>query len=210
MPSLLRNNGLTIAMATLFTASCAGQVLTGHAVHNEELVKDGAAPLALAAYLGSGHFIEAIFENWESEFLQMGVFVLLTKWLRQKGSSESKKLEGTEEVDEDPRKHRHAKDAPWPVRRGGAILFLYERSLSTALFLLFMVSAALHAVGGARDQGVPFAQYVTSAKFWFESFQNWQSEFLSVGAIIVLSIFLRERGSSQSKPVHKPHAETED
>ena len=210
MPSFLRNNGLTLAMVTLFAASCTGQVLTGHAVHNEELVKDGAAPLALAAYLGSGHFIEAIFENWESEFLQMGVFVLLTKWLRQKGSSESKKLEGTEEVDEDPRQHRSAKDAPWPVRRGGAVLFLYERSLSTALFLLFLVSAALHAVGGAKDQRVPFTDYVTSAKFWFESFQNWQSEFLSVGAIIVLSIFLRERGSSQSKPVHKPHAETED
>lgn len=138
------------------------------------------------------------------------MFVLLTKWLRQKGSSESKKLEDTEEVDEDPRKHRDAKDAPWPVRHGGVVLFLYERSLSTVLFLLFLVSAALHAFGGARDEHVSFAKYVVSAKFWFESFQNWQSEFLSVGAIIVLSIFLRERGSSQSKPVHKPNAETED
>lgn len=218
MASFLRNNGLTVAMVLLFAASCGGQVLTGHAVYDAELVKDGAAPLSLRAYLQSGHFVEAIFENWESEFLQMGLFVLLTKWLKQKGSSESKKLDEEEAVDEDPRDHRGDANVPWPARRGGAVLFLYERSLSSTLFLLFAVSLLLHAAGGARMESVENAhhgkaavsmfEYIASSKFWFESFQNWQSEFLSVGAIIVLSIFLRERGSSQSKPVHAPHAET--
>jgi hypothetical protein len=215
---ILKNNALTIAFLALFVASLAAQVASGHAAHDQEALEHGEATMSLGAYLQSGHFIEAVFENWESEFLQMGIFVVLTKFLRQKGSSESKKLDGKDEVDEDPRKHRDDPNAPWPVRRGGVVLALYQRSLSVALLFLFVFSFALHAVGGARAHSeeeqragrppVSTMAYVATSQFWFESFQNWQSEFLSVGALIVLSIYLRERGSPQSKPVAAPHAQT--
>lgn len=218
IPKLFRDNALTLAFAALFLASLAGQILTGHAVYCDEAREHGAPAISLTGYLRSGHFLEAVFENWESEFLQMGIFVVLTKYLKQKGSSESRKFEGDEETDEDPRKHRHDPDAPLPVRKGGALLTLYEHSLSLALAALFVASFALHAVGGARAHaeeerrhGRPpeaISDYVTGPQFWFESFQNWQSEFLSVGALVVLSIFLRERGSPQSKRVAAPHAET--
>lgn len=215
---LLRQNALTLAFVALFVGSLVGQVVAGHAVHDEEALIHGEAAMSIGAYITTGHFIEALFENWESEFLQMGLLVILTKFLRQRGSSESKKLEGGDEVDEDPRNHRRDSGAPWPVRRGGVALVLYERSLSLALLTLFLVSFALHAVGGVRAHNeverrhgrppISTQEYLGTSQFWFESFQNWQSEFLSVGTLIVLSIFLRERGSSQSKPVAAAHAQT--
>jgi hypothetical protein len=219
-PRFLRENALTLVATALFLASLVGQVLTGHASYESDAAEHGLASLSLARYLQSGHFIEAVFENWESEFLQMAVFVVLTKVLRQKGSSESKKLDQSEEVDEDPRKRRAAPNVPWPVRKGGVVLAVYERSLSLALVLLFVLSFALHAVGGARaynEEEVPHGksrvgalEYMKTSRFWFESFQNWQSEFLSVATLVVLSIVLRERGSPQSKPVASPHGETGD
>lgn len=213
----LKNNGLALVMFALFAASFVGQTITGLHEYDSEALAHGRAGIGLAGYFTRGHFVEAVFENWESEFLQMGLFVVLTIWLRQKGSSESKQIDGKEEVDEDPKKHRGDPDAPWPVRTGRFVR-LYSHSLAMALFGLFLLSFALHAVGGRmaynEEQlshgGAPIslAGYVASSRFWFESFQNWQSEFLSVGVLIVLSIFLRERGSPQSKPVHAPHAET--
>lgn len=205
-------------MGTLFVGALVGQVATGLCQYNAERVAHGELAVGLRSYLTRGHFIEAVFENWESEFLQMGLFVVLTIFLRQKGSSESKGLTGREEVDEDPQRHRGDANAPWPVR-SGRFVRLYSHSLATALFALFVLSAGLHAVGGRmafnEDQlahgqpTVTLLGYLESSRFWFESFQNWQSEFLSVGVLIVLSIFLRERGSPQSKPVHAPHARTE-
>jgi hypothetical protein len=215
---ILSENGLSIALFALFLAFTAGQIATGYYAHNEELAEHGQAATALSQYLVSGHFLEAFFENWESEFFQMAAFVLLTVKLRQKGSSESKSLEEPQEQDEDPRKHRRRQDAPWPVKRGGVWLALYEHSLTIALFCLFLFSFAMHAIGGHRQVAEEHAlhgaapesllDYVTSSQFWFESFQNWQSEFVAVFAIVVLSIFLRQRGSPQSKPVAAPHAET--
>lgn len=214
----LRNNGLSLAMLALFGCSAVGQVAAGFHVHNDELADLGAKTLSLGGYLSSGAFAEAVFENWESEFLQMAVFVLLTRSLRQRGSSESKALSGSSDVDEDPRKARDKPGVPWPVKRGGAVLKLYEHSLSLVLIMLFLLSFAGHVVGGARAyseqqtlQGHPRVgslAYLATAQFWFESFQNWQSEFLSIGVLIYLSIYLRERGSSQSKPVAAPHAKT--
>jgi hypothetical protein len=211
-------NGLSLTMLLLFVAFTLGQIVTGYRVHNDELMEHGRMPIALSPYLSSGHFIEAFFENWESEFFQMGAFVLLTVKLRQKGSSEAKDAGEAQEQDEDPRRHRHRQNAPWPVKRGGIWLKLYEHSLSIALFTLFLFSFAMHAVGGRLNvneehllHGEPsetLAQYVSSSQFWYESFQNWQSEFFAVFAIVVLSIFLRQRGSPQSKPVASPHAET--
>ena len=165
------------------------------------------------------HPYEALFENWESEFLQMAAFVTLTAVLHQKGSPESRRPGAIEPVDADPRDFAHLEDAPWPVRRGGWILRLYEHSLGLALFALFAVSWCGHVLGGwaayrhseqlHRAAAAPsLVDYVTSSQFWFESFQNWQSEFLSVGAMVWLAVYLRQRGSPESKPVHASHAET--
>ena len=159
-----------------------------------------------------------MFENWESEFLQMGAYVILTAILRQKGSPESNPLAGEEPSDPERPPSRRRKAIPWPVRRGGWILKLYENSLSLALFFLFVVSFGLHALGGqlaynqqqAEHGGHPvtLVGYLCTSQFWFESFQNWQSEFLSVAALVVFSIFLRQKGSPESKPVDHPHHET--
>ena len=176
----------------------------------------GLATLSLPQYLHSGHLLEATFENWESEFLQMGVYVVLTIWLRQKGSPESKKLTGEEEVDQQPDPAKP--HAPWPVRRGGAWLHLYQHSLSLAFFALFLGSVYLHARGGAgvynieqAHEGKPLVSawgYMHTARFWFESFQNWQSEFVSIFSLVSLSVFLRQRASPQSKPVDAATADT--
>jgi hypothetical protein len=218
----LRENGLSLAALGLFAFSLVGQGVTGWHVANDEAQAHGRVAMSFGVYLHSGDFIESVFENWESEFLQMGLFVVLTKFLKQKGSSESKKLGSSddepEEVDEDPRTKRNDPDAPWPVRRGGIVLAIYERSLFLALMLLFLASFVLHAVGGADkhneealrhgERATSVLAYIGTSRFWFESFQNWQSEFLSVAALVLLSIVLRERGSPQSKPVAAPHAET--
>jgi hypothetical protein len=216
MRKYLHNNGLSIVFFLLFMLSLAGQTFTGFNEHNNEQAQDGQPPIAFSQYLTSGHFIQATFENWESEFLQMALFVVLTIFLKQKGSSESKKEDGEEEVDKEPDPNR--KDAPWPVRKGGWILALYKNSLTIALLLLFALSFTLHFYGSMKDEnekllqkGLPAytaSQYLCSARLWFESLQNWQSEFLSVFALVILSIYLRQKGSPQSKPVDAPHAET--
>ena len=218
MNKIWRENGLSIVLWGLFLVFLVAQSLAGHRVEVEESREHGEPPPSYGEYLGSGGFVEATFENWESEFLQMAAYVVFTIGLRQKGSAESKKLDGKEKVDADPRRVRDKENAPWPVRRGGLVLTLYEHSLGIAFALLFLLSFVAHALGGAavysQEQllhgGAPVStlQYLATSRFWFESFQNWQSEFLAVGAIVVLSIFLRQRGSPESKPVAAPHAET--
>ncbi|HKR01742.1 MAG TPA: DUF6766 family protein [Pyrinomonadaceae bacterium] len=219
MRRILRENGLSIVLFLLFIFSLVGQAVTGLHNYNEDQQEHGQPAAGLGEYLASGHFVEAVFENWESEFLQMGMYVLLTAYLFQKGSPESKKLDEKESVDRKPGKAGvKKKDMPWPVRRGGFILKLYENSLCLTLLLLFLLSFALHAAGGASEysqdqlqhggQAVTTLQYLGTSRFWFESFQNWQSEFLSVAALIVLSIFLRQKGSPESKPVDAPHSQT--
>jgi len=218
MRRFLYENSLSLAMFGLFVIFIAGQSITGWLVYNDEQAEHRQTGTGYLAYLTNGHFIEAVFENWESEFLQMGAYVILTVFLRQKGSAESKEPGGKEPVDRGPRPSDRRTDMPWPVRRGGWVLRLYEYSLSLALFALFLVSFVLHALGGRQaynqeqiEHGSPqvsLLQYLGSSQFWFESFQNWQSEFLSVGVLVVLSIFLRQKGSPQSKPLRSPHSET--
>ena len=221
MRKILRENGLSIVLGLFFLLFLSAQAVVGMYQYNDEQQTHGQPTVDLVGYLGTAHFLEATMENWESEFLQMFAFVVLTAFLFQKGSAESKKLDQAEPVDRDPRKSRKKKDAPWPVRKGGPILTLYEYSLSIAFLLLFLLSFVLHAVGGAREynesqhehgrrEEVSTLQYLGTSQFWFESFQNWQSEFLAVGAMVVLSIFLRQRGSPESKPVDSPHSETEE
>ena len=217
MRRVLRDNALSLTMFGLFVVFLVLQSFAGYRNNNNENEEHGQPPESYTEYLTSGAFVEATFENWESEFLQMGVYVLFTAWLIQKGSPESKKPEG-EASDADPRTARDNSDAPSPVRRGGLALTLYEHSLSIALFGLFLISFVLHALGGHVEYNqqqlehgqaaVSLWSFVTSSEFWFQSMQNWQSEFLAVAALAVLGIFLRQRGSPESKPVAAPHAQT--
>jgi hypothetical protein len=202
----------------MFVVSLVGQVLAGHRDYNAEREAHLQAPLPILAYLERGHPWEALFENWESEFLQMAVFILLTTALTQKGSPESRRPGATELVDTDPRAFRNHPNVPWPVRRGGWLLRLYEHSLGLAFVLLFLISWVGHAIGGfaeyrsdelmhERPEPV-MLDYLSSARFWFECFQNWQSEFLAIASMVWLAVYLRQRWSPESKPVHAPHAET--
>jgi hypothetical protein len=220
MRRFLRNNGLSLVLFGLFFfAFIIGQSLTGQHEYNEDQKEHGQPTVTFAEYLGGSHFLEATMENWESEFLQMFIFVVLTVFLYQKGSAESKDPDKEEEVDREPRASEDKRDAPWPVRKGGVWLKLYENSLGLVLFALFVFSFVLHAVGGAgvynedqMEHGSPervtTVQYMGTSRFWFESFQNWQSEFLSIGAMVVLTIWLRQKGSPESKPVDASHDET--
>lgn len=215
---ILRNNGLSLVLFMLFLLFLGGQIWAGWYHYNGDQQEHGKPQVALTAYLQTGAFGEAVFENWESEFLQMALYVILTVFLFQKGSSESKDPDKREEVDADPAKARQHPDSPLPVRRGGVWLGLYNYSLFLAFLFLFLLSIAGHAIFGVRafneeaaEHGQPLAtlgDYITSSQFWFESFQNWQSEFLAIFSIVVLSIWLRQKGSPESKPVAAPHFST--
>jgi uncharacterized protein DUF6766 len=214
----IRDNALTITLFTLFFACLIAQSITGWHQSNDERRDHQQQEIGYTAYLTTGHFVESVFENWESEFLQDAAYVILTAFLVQRGSSESKDPDKDEPVDADPSEARDDPDAPGPVRRGGLWLKLYKNSLFLAFVLMFGISFALHAAGGAREysqeqlqhggQAVSMLEYLGTSRFWFESFQNWQSEFLAVGSIVVLSIFLRQQGSPESKPVAAPHSAT--
>lgn len=212
--SFLYRNGLSVVMLSLFALFIFGHLLSGWQVKNEELSESNLPAISLLQYVQNPHFIQSTFENWESEFLQMCLYIILTVSLRQKGSSESKKLEGEEEVDREPVSHLKA---PWPVKKGGVWLKLYRHSLSIAFALLFALSFFIHFIASIAKfneeqsekhlPGQSWNEYFLNANFWFESFQNWQSEFLAVGALVLLTIWLREKGSPQSKPVDAAHDE---
>ncbi|MDQ3142529.1 MAG: hypothetical protein M3Q56_09830 [Bacteroidota bacterium] len=212
--SFIYRNSLSIVLIALMFLFWGFQFITGITVANEERKEKGITILSTMDYAKSGHFIQATFENWESEFLQMAFYVFLTVYLRQKGSSESKSLDKKAAVDREPSLRPNA---PWPVRKGGLWLKLYCHSLSIAFFCLFLVSFVLHFFGSlklynehqlAKNMSfVSAIQYMDNSQFWFESFQNWQSEFLAVAAIVLLSIWLREKGSPESKPVDAAYDE---
>lgn len=218
MRSWARDHGLLLVNAALFVVFLAGMTLAGVRAYNEDQVGHDETPVSLSDYVMTGNFVEATFENWESEFLQMGMYVVLTAYLFQRGSSESKPIEEDAPQDADPRGADRRASVPWPVRRGGVVLILYENSLALLFLLLFAGSVLLHAVGGAReyneeqlahgDDAVSTWEFVRGAQFWFESFQNWQSEFLAVAVIVGASVYLRQRGSAESKPVAEPHHAT--
>lgn len=208
--NFFNRNSLSIVIVILFLLFLSFQSFTGWHVKNDELSEVHLPHLTYLQYLKSPHFMQATFENWESEFLQMGMYVLFTVFLRQKGSAESKSLTEKEDVDKEPVAHH---DAPWPVKKGGIILSIYEHSLSIAFGILFLVSFIFHFVGSFNNYNeeqiakhmhtLTWNEYFLNSQFWFESFQNWQSEFLAVASIVLLSIWLREKGSPQSKPVDK-------
>jgi hypothetical protein len=214
-----RHNGLSVVLLALFVVTLVGQSVAGHRHHNAEQREHGRPALGFVEYLGSPAFLEATMENWESEFLQMAAYVALTAVLFQKGSAESRDPDAPddEETSREPDPSREG--APGPVRRGGVALALYKHSLSLTFGALFVVTTALHAVGGAGEHNEEQAAhgaaervtplgYLGTSRFWFESLQNWQSEFLSLAAMVLLTVWLREHRSPESKPVDAAHDET--
>jgi hypothetical protein len=218
----LRNRSLSLVCFGVFAVLLLGQSLTGWREHENDSKEHGGRLISYPQYLTTGHFYETTFENWESEFLQMSSYIALTIFLVQKGSAESNKPD--EQLDEvekedDPESHRDDPNAPWPVRRGGIWLSLYKNSLFLAFLFLFLASMLGHALGGTAEYNaeqaehgnatkVSVTEFVETSEFWFQSFQNWQSEFLAVGSIVVLSIFLRQQGSPESKPVYASNRST--
>jgi hypothetical protein len=208
--TFFRDNGLTIALVAMFLFSGLGRSWSGHAAYNEELRAHGSEAIGLLAYLTSGDFLSALFENWESEFLQMSAYVMLTAMLFQRGSAESRDPDDPDRPDDElPRATRS---------RSPVLSWLYSYSLGIALAVLFVISFALHwwaSLAAANEEALrhggeiqSLASYLFDAKLWFESFQNWQSEFMSTAVLVVLSIFLRHKGSPESKPAGAANSDT--
>lgn len=199
-----RDHGLSIVLTALFVGFWAAQAYAGFKVHNDDALLHGREIISFGTYLASGHFWQATAENWESEFLQMGCYVILTTRLFQRGSAESHDPDEAGEL----AAKRRLKRRSW----------LYRNSLSLAFLLLFVVSFLMHAVGGLAEineerkehgeAAQSLAGFLQDAEFWFQSFQNWQSEFLAVLSIVVFSIFLRQDGSPESKDVDDPDWKT--
>nr|WP_255326061.1 DUF6766 family protein [Sphingobium sp. 15-1] len=213
----LRNNGLTLLLLLCFSLSILGQWLTGWRVEMEDAARHGSLAESLLAYAGSPEFLSSVFENWESEFLQMSAYVILTAVFYQRGSAESMDP-GSPPRDADLDLHARKPGAPGILRWGRLWRALYARSLGIALTLLFLLSFFGHwlqsAHAAARDAAehgeiAPTAfNHLADPQLWFESFQNWQSEFLSTAVLVILSVFLRQRESPESKPVAAPHSQT--
>jgi hypothetical protein len=216
----LRNNSLALFFAVLFLASLFGQSVAGHRAYNAEQREHGAPSISYARYLVSSDFGEGVTENWQSEFLQFSLFILATIWLVQRGSNESKK---PEEIGRESDAHQlvgeHAQpNSPRWAKVGGWRTALYSNSLLLVMAVIFVGSWFGQSVtgwtkynDGQAEHGGPtlsWGEYVTNADFWEDTLQNWQSEFLAVGTMAVFTIYLRQRGSPESKPVGAPHAET--
>lgn len=213
-----RDNGLTIVLSLATFACLVGMISTGFSVYNQQLAEHGQGAISPGQYAFTGHFLSALFENWESEFLQMSAYVVLTAFLYQRGSAESKDPDEKTQQDDGPQSDVHRLDEPALVRSGKFLRTLYSYSLGLALFGLFILSFFLHLWQSAASEAAETAMHgrlppsisshLLSAQFWFESFQNWQSEFFSTAVVVVFSIFLRFRGSPESKPVTALHSET--
>lgn len=216
----LRNHGLSIFFGIIFVLALIGQALTGLALFNEEQAALGLATVSLARYLTSSAFAVDVSENWQSEFLQFFLFILATTWLVQRGSPESKKPgeEGPGSDAEQLVGEFAPPDSPSWARKSGWRLRLYSNSLLLVMGAIFVLSWAAQSFTGVvayneeqlahLQSPVTWSDYIVSADFWNRTLQNWQSEFLAVGSMVVLSIYLRQRGSPESKPVGAPHAES--
>ena len=220
MRTVLRENGLTLAFLALFVVSLVGQALSGVAFYNREQLAADLEPVTLLQYLTSSSFAVDVTENWQSEYLQFLLFIWLTVWLVQRGSPESKELEKEgRESDEEQQVVEFADDeSPAWARVRGPRLWLLSHSLVLVMGSLFVLSWLAQSVTGVsayneeqlRDlqDPVTWAEYLALPEFWNRTLQNWQSEFLAVASMVVLSIYLRERGSPESKPVGAGHDDT--
>lgn len=220
MKTALRNNGLSLFFGLIFLLAVIGQGLTGHALFNEEQLAAGLDEISLGQYLMSSNFAVDVSENWQSEYLQFLLYITATIWLVQKGSPESKELDkpGLESDKEQlVGEYSNAKSPAWAKTRGWR-LTVFSNSLAATMGLIFVLSWFVQSVAGNSayneeqlrnfQQPAEWAEYVVSAEFWNRTLQNWQSEFLAVGSMVVLAIYLRQRGSPESKPVGAAHDQT--
>lgn len=222
----VRDNGLSLFFLGLFLVVLVAQAISGHALYNDEevahakLLHQAPQTLSLGRYLTSSSFGQAVMENWQSEYLQFTIFILTGVWLVQKGSTESKKLDAAgKESDEDQKIGQYAQaDSPKWAKAKGLRLWLFSNSLLIVMGVIWLGSWFGQSVTGwsvyNADQiqhlqpTVNWVGYITTADFWEATLQNWQSEFLAVGSMAIFSVYLRQRGSSQSKPVGAPHHAT--
>jgi hypothetical protein len=215
MRRFLREHSLTLVFGGLFLAALVGQFFAGHADYNERQAALGQPLLTLGSYLFSADFLVDVVENWQSEYLQFFLYVTATVWLIQRGSTESKPAEKAgHETDEEQQVGAYVKkDSPKWAKAGGWRTAFYSKSLGLAMLVLFLISWSLQWVAGwYANNSDPLAekmglfQYFLSADFWNRSLQNWQSEFLAIASMAILSVYLRQRGSPESKPVGAPHS----
>jgi hypothetical protein len=220
MPQAIRNHGLSIFFGAIFLLALIGQSIAGLFVFNDEQLAHGAAAVTYLHFVTSSDFVVDVAENWQSEYLQFFLFILATVWLVEKGSPESKKVEDAGVSDDkselvgpyarpDSPKWAHATD--W---RG----FVYANSLLLVMGAVFLASWLVQSIAGTvvynqeqlehGAEAISWAQYLVNPDFWNRTLQNWQSEFLAVGSMVALSIYLRQRGSAESKPVGAPHSAT--
>jgi hypothetical protein len=215
-----RDNGLSLFFGALFLITIAAQSVAGWKDYNEELVAQGDPTISWARYLYSSQFGAAVMENWQSEFLQFFLFIFATIWLVQRGSNESKKIDEIGlESDRQQRVGAHAApNSPRFARTKGFLFHVYANSLLIVMGLCFLGSWCAQSVTtwtiynaeqiDHEEAAVGWAEYLLTPDFWEKSLQNWQSEFLAVGTMAVFTIYLRQRGSPESKPVGAPHEET--
>ena len=220
MRGWLRGNSLSLFFLLAFLVALVGQSLSGHRVFNENALEHGSQTVSYARYLVSSHFGEAVLENWQSEYLQFAFFIFATIWLIQRGSNESKPPQDVGlESDERQLVGAHAqRNSPRWAKVGGWRTALYGNSLLLVMGAIFLASWFGQSVTGwsefndeQRDHDRPplsWTGYLARAEFWEKTLQNWQSEFLAVGTMVVYTIYLRQRGSPESKPVGAPHDQT--
>jgi Domain of unknown function (DUF6766) len=220
MRRFLRQNSLSIVFLVLFLAALSGQAVAGHADFNEEQVRHGDPEMSLSRYLVSSDFGTAVMENWQSEYLQFTLLILLTVWLLQRGSPESKELDKAgRESDEDQLVGPHAKrSSPAWAKVDGVRRTVYENSLVLVMGTIWLGTWFAQSVTGLTQynserldhhmDAVGWWHYLGKADFWEKTLQNWQSEFLAVGSMAILAVYLRQRGSPESKPVGAPHTAT--
>ena len=216
----MKENGLSLFFGLLLMATLVGQAFSGLAEYNSTVAVEDLPQLTIGEYVTSSQFAVDVAENWQSEYLQFLLYILLTVWLIQRGSPESKKAE--EAGGEDDKKQklgRHSSpQSPRWARAGGWRTAVYSNSLGLVMGLFFLGSWGAQLVAGTsaynseRIQNlqapISLGEYAFSANFWNRTLQNWQSEFLAVGSMVVLSIYLRQRGSPESKPVGSAHSVT--
>jgi hypothetical protein len=216
----LRNNSLSVFFGVLFLVAVSAQSVAGQHAYNIEQAEHGSPTISYTRYLTSSDFGQAVMENWQSEFLQFTVFILATIWLIQRGSNESKKPEeaGLEPDQKQMIGPYAQRNSPRWAKVGGFRTWVFSNSLVLVMTAIFFASwFAQSATGWTKyneeqrdhhEPAVSWGGYVTSPSFWEDTMQNWQSEFLAVGTMAAFTIYLRQRGSPESKPVGAPHTET--
>ncbi|MBT2400843.1 DUF6766 family protein [Streptomyces sp. ISL-100] len=220
LPRFVRENSLTLAFGIGFLLSLIGQAIAGHADFNNRLIAENLHPFSFWSYLGTSDFAVDVTENWQSEFLQFFLYVFGTVWLLQRGSPESKVMHKAGlETDEAQKVGRHAtEDSPRWAAADGLRQSLYSRSLGIVMCLIFLLSWLAQSVTGGvacneehlrgLQAPISWGAYLSSGDFWSRTLQNWQSELLAVAAMAILSVYLRQRGSPESKPVGSAHTST--